>query len=385
MNICIVTPFFHPSIGGIENHVLNLANVLQSNGNKVFILTSNLAQKGLRFKPNTQFKIKYLKTLYFMGFPFKSLSSYGCILSSKQEIKDFLLKNDIDIVHIHGHHYPISIVVSDITFELGIASVLTLHGMYALDPLNNMAKYIENIYNKTLFKKMLKNINCIIGLTKTITHYAELYGPSEDKYYTIPNGINLSEFKNRLGNSNKYRQVYNLPLGVPIVLYRGRHSNVKSSLEYSQAVERIITDELDVHFVFVGDGPEKHTIEKKLKRHNSKVSFFNWFPYDDIPNMYIASDYFVLPSKWEALPITILESMASNNYIISTKVGGIPDVLKDYKNKTWIDSTSPTDIYVALKQSLENSYIKEEYEGINNYDWSYVVKQIERVYYLNVK
>ena len=83
------------------------------------------------------------------------------------------------------------------------------------------------------------------------------------------------------------------------------------------------------------------------------VTFMGYVPDEKLPNLYSASDIFVLPAIYENFPFAILEAQATGLPVISTKVGGIPEFLVDNENGFLIDpgdSAQLTQRVLALLQ-----------------------------------
>ncbi len=373
--------------GGISNHALHLSKHLIKLGHKITIVALSEKQENLQEKG---INLHNVACYHLPAFPYPSLAGFTIpnnFLYIKKIISE-IINQGLDVIHTHGHHYPLTWYTASIAHKLEIPCVLTLHGMEGLDHDNPFACFLENVFNRTILASMLKNISAIIGLTPKVTNYLKKYIPEKSKFFTIPNGIYLDHFQETLHSKLMYRRKYGLPLDKKIILFRGRFSQVKGILELLKAVKSISVEKSDVLFVFVGDGPLRNPIIMTAEEvSNQKMMIFNWTPYSDIHELYIASDIYVLPSKREALPITIIEAMASRLHIVTTPVGGIPDVLSHYPWKTYINGFSPNAIINALNQSISVINTKKNEKEItkyNNYikhfEWTKIAKETEKVY-----
>ena len=63
-----------------------------------------------------------------------------------------------------------------------------------------------------------------------------------------------------------------------------------------------------------------------------RVIFTDAVPRSDLPKFYAACDVFVLPSVYEAMPMVLVEAMSAGKPLIGSKVGGIPEIIKEGKN-----------------------------------------------------
>ncbi|MEM3714149.1 MAG: glycosyltransferase family 4 protein, partial [Nitrososphaeria archaeon] len=258
------------------------------------------------------------------------------------------------------------------------------HGMYALNPQVAEGKtFLEETFNKTIFKLILNRTDSVIGLSKTIVNYAKKYGSKWSKYYVIPNGVDLDLYNGSLHKKMDYRLKYGLPVDNVVILFRGRFNYVKGVMEAAYAARYVTKHWSNVFFIFVGDGPLKNLI-KKILNGLKNVKIYDWASTAAIHELYIASDIYLIPSKWEALPITLIEAMAARLYIISTKVGGIPDVLEGYPRKVFIASFDPKAIVEALEKALNKTCATnvtiDLRRCLKQFNWRSIVHTIENVY-----
>ncbi len=381
----MATTFYPPHIGGVEYHVDNLSKELVARGHSITVLTAELP--GENSLPEHQafngIEVFRSKTFFPSGTLYPSLSSQGIMLNIGSIIRRIVKEKDIDVIHAHGHHYYTTWRALGSAKKLGLPAVLSLHGLYALKPSDHIAQIGEGIFNRTVFTRELNQAAAVIGLTPIITEYARKYG-SKSKYFTIPNGVNQTVFEENRKNKFQYKRKYNIPKDKLVILFRGRFAEIKGVLELARAAKLIIEKNPDVFFLFVGGGPLAAELATVLKPINTNSKIVGWTPVDELHELYLASDIFVLSSKAEALPLTILEAMAANLYIVATPVGGVPDVLKDYPFKTFIEQAEQAKILETLLSVIEQkTYLTSNSPApgyLNSFDWSKIAERVEKVY-----
>lgn len=388
MNILMITTFYPPHIGGVEYHVQTLSDHLAKRGHKLAVLTSMLPERNMCYsnKVPSGVDIFRLKTIFPPSWPYPALSSQGFTLDAGKTIKRIVTKHRIDLIHAHGHHYFLSWKAIDVAKDLGLPSVLTLHGLHALSPANGLANIVEEIFNHTVFRQELTKVSAIIGLTPKITDYARKYGPSSKNYFTIPNGVDQRIFGSNRKSRVNYRKKYGIDQNSIVVLFRGRFATVKGVLELAEASKLVAKRNSRAYFLFVGGGSLLNKLAEILAPIEQNCKIIGWSPANDIHELYIASDIFILPSKSEALPLTILEAMAARLHIVATPVGGIPEVLQMYPHKNFIEKLHPSEICNSIlgaiaaleKRTLEPQ--PEQYECLKKFDWQKVACQVEDVY-----
>ena len=383
-NILTVTPFLPPDTGGIANHVFNLNTRLAKIGNEISIIVpKHVNEKIIEIDKNFK-QVNRLNALYLPGWPYPTLRSVSIPLDLGKKIQTIIKNGSFDIIHVHGHHYPTSWITINAAHKLGIPCVMTMHGMYALDPnvIDGRTK-LEDYFNKYYFTKILSKTNAVIGTTDIIIDYAKKFGNESIKYFKISNGVDTLKFKENLKRKKEYRQKYNLDNDKLVLLFRGRFEQVKGIIEFAHSAKKLIKNNDDIEIVIVGGGSLESSLKEILKgiKH---IHIFDWQPFEHIHELYIASDIFVIPSKFEAQGITLIEAMNAGLHIVYSPVGGIPETVKDYPLKTMLYDISVDEIQGVLTNLISNFSIDKISEPsqtfIQNFDWGNIATETCKVY-----
>jgi glycosyltransferase involved in cell wall biosynthesis len=237
MNVLMATTFFPPHVGGVEYHALNLSKHLAIRGHRITVLTSALKEvlSDSQNELSKNIEVVELKTCFLPARPYPSMSSVGIAIGTQERIKELIREKDITVVHAHGHHYPLSWASIKAAETMHIPSVLTLHGLYALDPTKRFGRSLEEIFNMVFFSRMLEKSTSVIGLTRTITEYAKKYAKhaqkTDNKFYTIPNGVDVENFLKAKPLKRVYRKKYGIPENAIVFLFCGRFTEAKGVLE----------------------------------------------------------------------------------------------------------------------------------------------------------
>ncbi|MBQ7137088.1 MAG: glycosyltransferase [Bacilli bacterium] len=128
--------------------------------------------------------------------------------------------------------------------------------------------------------------------------------------------------------------------------------------------KKLMDDKLNHHIYVVGDGPLKQELIK-LQREYKVENTFHLLGQKTNPYPYIKKgDYFLLPSYYEGYPVTLIEAMALNKFIVATNIASC-EVLKDYSSKL-IAENSEEGIYNSLKQIITSPNTKNNKNKFNN-------------------
>lgn len=109
--------------------------------------------------------------------------------------------------------------------------------------------------------------------------------------------------------------------------------------------------------MIVGKGPLEPVIQEYVINHGivSAMSFLKDVPHEKMAEIYAACNIFVLPSLSEAFPMVILEALASGRVVIATRVGGVPEIIKDRQTGLLVkprDVNALEDSIISLIQDL---------------------------------
>ena len=134
------------------------------------------------------------------------------------------------------------------------------------------------------------------------------------------------------------------------------HSQSKGVYELINAFVKLNLRYSDLHLIFVGNGLEYSSINNIVSSNglNKKVHLVGNQPQCEVPHWLSTADIFVLPTYYEGLPNVILEAMACSLPVIATRVGGIPEVIKEGKNGIFINEKSVESLTNAIEHLLKD-------------------------------
>lgn len=137
-----------------------------------------------------------------------------------------------------------------------------------------------------------------------------------------------------------FRACYTAPANISRFLFLGRLGQRKGVYDLLEAIDILVNQQAqkDILFYLAGDGDidqVKEIIAKKRLDH--QVQILGWINEHDKLKWFREVDTILLPSYNEGLPMAILEAMAAGKIIISSRVGGIPDLVTERVNGFLID------------------------------------------------
>ncbi len=166
-----------------------------------------------------------------------------------------------------------------------------------------------------------------------------LFGERDD-VTIIPNSVDIDKFKFNDDIRSKYRGELKLD-GKKVLVSVGRLTYPKNYPVIFNVFEKLAQQREDVILLIVGDGPDKELIDTLIETKNLKDKVMMLGRRGDVPNLLQAADLFLMPSHFEGLPVTIVESQAS----------GLPALLSDVITKQ-VQITDLVD-YLSLNDSVD--------------------------------
>lgn len=134
----------------------------------------------------------------------------------------------------------------------------------------------------------------------------------------------------------------------------------KGHLYIIEALNRISKDKLaNIHLDFLGEGPQRMVLEDLVKQYGleNHVKFYGSVPNVEVYRHLAENNIYILMSQNEGLPISIIEAMRAELPVISTRVAGIPEIVKDGYNGLLLNPS--TDDLIPVLENIDRYNWKE--------------------------
>jgi len=373
MRVCHVIT--KPELGGAQLSTLNLLTNLPKDIYDISIITS---PQGI-LKPEFQ-GIKGVNS-YFPFFLTRSINPIVDILAFIH-IYFIYRCNKYKIVHTHSSKAGF---IGRLAARLaGIPVILhTVHGW----PFNDY----QNFFIKRLFIFLERLTACFTTRIICVSNHDIETGlrykiASKEKFVLIKYGIPLCQFKTTINNREEKRKELGINNNDPIVGMVSCLKPQKSPLDYVKASIDIYKEMPRINFLLIGDGILKARCKKALSNStlNGRFIFSGW--RRDIPEILDIIDILLLTSKWEGMPIAIIEVLCKGKQVIITDVGGNRELVRDGITGYL---TKPGDYRETSQKALNilkdrDSFIKMAEEAKksidDSFDIKYMVNNIDRLY-----
>jgi len=159
-------------------------------------------------------------------------------------------------------------------------------------------------------------------------HLAEHEGCPAARVVVIPNGVDVDRFRPRPADA-VLRDALGLPPAAPVAGIVAALRPEKQHELFLQAAALVHRQSPECRFLIVGDGPQRASLEALAGDLGLSGVVHFLGTRGDVPQLLALIDVFVLTSKMEANPVSILEAMASGKPVVATRVGSVPETVHE--------------------------------------------------------
>jgi len=231
---------------------------------------------------------------------------------------------------------------------------------------------IEKLKNRRT--KIIKNADKVIAVSKFIAGIAGDIGASHKDIKVIYNSVDFmggaSDEKIK-AIKDKFQDKKIISTACRLTPWKGVDGLIKIIKRLDNSV-----------LLVLGDGPHKEELKVLAKGLGveDRVVFMGSVEHKEIVNYYKASDLFVLNTNYEALSHTLLEVMKAGTPIITTNIGGNPEVIEDGKSGLLVEYNNESQLISAVEKVfgdewLANNMTKKAQEKLNNFNWKTAISQ----------
>jgi glycosyltransferase involved in cell wall biosynthesis len=391
VKVCFISPEYLPLSGGTGAYVYYLSNELIKHGNSICVVTGYDASADV--KVNEQLSAFFLKTpktplvksFLFAGSAFRKLN----------KIRDSCAA---DIAHANLPLVPSFAVPAN----FGKTLVATVHSTWKGEAeairgepysrLNPNEKFMVsfNWFLRIFEEKMLERANKIIAVSDfTRRELLQYYKVKEEKIRVIHNGVDTSKFQ-PARDKRKAKEEVGLNPEDSAILSVGRLYARKGLFTLIESMPAVVKRFRNAKFVISGKGQSNET--KKLVAHAMKLGvrdniiFTGYFPDKKLPKLYQAADVFAFSTFYENLPFAVLEALSTGLPVVTTYVGGIPEMIDSGKNGFLVQPFNAKQLTDKVLYFLEHPADASEMGFLarkiilERFDWRLIVKKVLKVY-----
>jgi N-acetyl-alpha-D-glucosaminyl L-malate synthase BshA len=282
-------------------------------------------------------------------------------------------QQDLDLIHVHyaiphatsaylsremtGKPYAVTLHGSDVTILGSDPAYMPVntHSIEGADAVTAVSHFLVEEARERL------------GITKEIR--------------VIPNFVDAEEFSPascEVMERERERDV--------VVAHVSNFRPVKRIQDLVNAMRMVVKRAPSARLMLIGDGPERHRIERLVDRLHLKPNVLFTGYRSDVAHLMRCSDVVVLCSETESSPLTLLEGMSCGLPVVATSVGGIPEIVEDGVNGLLVPLKHPEAIAEKILELNSERELKARLGAtargtvLERYTAEKVVGQYEDVY-----
>ena len=288
-----------------------------------------------------------------------------------RELDRIIKENGVHIIHAHRHKPTFYATIAALKNK-NVRMITSVHGM------KRSRNLLRRIGNRILWPR----INTIIAVSEAVKRDILMANSwfSADRVEVVHNGIDLSVFKRTDLVKMEARKFFNLPPQRWLWGAVGRLVPVKGHNILLKAWARNEIGKHGGHLVIAGKGRLHDSLIALSEKLGIAKEITLLGHVSDIPKFLTALDGFAMPSLHEGFGLAILEAMAAGLPVVSSKVGGIPEILtllEKNKYSFLVPSENEEKLGSAMEQVMGWSKIHRQQAVIN-------IKQHARLFDINL-
>jgi glycosyltransferase involved in cell wall biosynthesis len=315
------------------------------------------------------------------GLSFYEIEERGKLdLRVLRAIKEIVFRHDINIIHAHDYKSDLFAYLVKWLLPKRVAVMSTAHAWV-------MVGFKGEIYRR-LDLSLMRRFDHLIAVSHATKGEMVNAGIPANVVSVIHNSIDTDAWSpKRL--SGTFREELGLGRAFPVIGYVGRIMPEKGLETWLRAAALVTQRMPQARFVLVGEGKDNVTLGE-LKRLANQLGIADriYFPgyRSDLLSVYSAFDLFLLSSRREGLPNSILEAMAMGVPVVTTDVAGAKEVVLDGETGYVLPQGDVGGIAHALTTLAENERLRNRVSQtardrlVHEFSFSNRLQRIETLY-----
>ena len=343
-------------VGGSEHYMADLTHALEADGHEVYwfalaegatpVAAERSGKRVFRTRATNRWAAICRRVIFYRDL--------------HRELADYIARLQPDVVHLHNNYrYPASVLIA----ARGHRIVQTVHDYCAMYPTAHCSRQ-RSCAGRSVFVAL--GHGCLTWKLLA-TEFLLLYGRRfldrrlVDAF--IAPSRDLAVHLDRMGYA-RIRQVPNFrllpaseatpPADAQVVLYVGALIAHKGAAVLLDAFAELVGDVPEATLWFVGDGPDAADLKSSARaRKLCGVRFLGRRSPDELARFYRHARVVVIPSLWlENAPLVAIEAAAYGRAVVASRVGGLPELVKDGKTGFLFDRGDSAGLAESLRLLL---------------------------------
>ncbi len=363
----------YPTFGGSGVVATELGIGLAKKGHKIHFITYRQPVRLTQFHFHENV---FFHEVSSADYPLFEYPPYDTALASK--MVDVVRYENLDLLHVHYAipHAMVAYIAKKILLTEGryVPVITTLHGTDITLVGNNrsFAPVVEFSINKS------DGVTAVSQSLKDET--LSLFNISRD-IKVIHNFIDFTRFKKL--NKEHFKHII-APAGEKILVHTSNFRKVKRVQDVIQVFKKV-RDKIPSKLLLIGDGPERQDMEALCRKLGTCDDIRFLGKQEAVEELLAIADVFIIPSENESFGLAALEAMACEVPVISTNVGGLPEVNINgvtgfMSNLGDVEDMAKNTIFLLSDDEILNQFKQNALEQAKKFDIHNILPQYEQYY-----
>ncbi len=363
MRIGLVTEFYYPHLGGVTEHVHNLAIELERRGHDPVVITS--VMQGLDH-PDPHFvrRVGTSRVIYSSG----SFARVTTGWRLTERLEDLFRRERLEVLHIHGGLAPtFGLVAATAAHRLDLPVVATFHSWFPRSAL-------YRVFRRPLQERLDRHA-AVIAVSQPVVAAHGRYFRAD--WEVIPNGIDTTVFHPAAGSRPAQAPG-------PRLLFLGRLDPRNGLDTVLRALPRVLQVHPGARLTVAGDGPLRGVYERLARPVAASVDFVGRVN-GERPKHYASADLYLCPTTKASFGITLLESMACATPMIVSDITGFRELVNHGREAALVPPGRPECWAQTILELLGDTSRRADMGRAGrakalDYGWPHITDRVLRVY-----
>lgn len=346
MRIALVSEYYYPHLGGITEHVHNLAKFLNGAGHRAIVITAHMRVPApgddlqeMETDPEFVRRLGTSRVIYSAGSFARITTGFGL----RGQLRTILKREHIDLVHVHGGLNPVlGLVAPEAARDLDIAVVATFHSWFQRSVLYWM-------FRRSLQKRLDRHAAAIAVSQPVVEAHARYF---DADWEIIPNGVDTGFFRPHA----HHRSQSSRPGSE--LLFLGRLDPRNGLDTILAAMPAVVAQFPDVHLTIAGDGPLRRVYERMTRGVERQITFVGRVN-GNRPGYYSNADLYLCPTTKASFGVTLLEAMACGTPQAVSDITGFRELVGEGREALLIAKDDPSAWAAAIVALLGDERRRE--------------------------
>lgn len=341
LRILMVTPRYLPYMGGVENHVYQVARRLVQAGVDITVLTTDPSQQ----LPMVE-RMEGINVRRIAAYPARRDYHFAPALSG------LIRRGAWDLVHVQSYHTLVAPLAMWAAWRAGLPYVVTFHGGGHSSALRNRMRGAQ----QTLLRPLLARAEKLIAVANfEVEHYGKRLHLAPERFTVIPNGCEFD---------------HHAPVTAPTtaagtrIVSVGRLEEYKGHQRILAAMPYLLPHYPDAQLRIVGEGPYKAALQQQAAAlglgERVEIGGIPLAERAKLAATVAGAAVVTLLSDYETHPIAALEALALQRPVLVTSTSGLQELAARGLVRSIGLASTPQEIAAAVMEQIRNPLISTQ-------------------------